>query len=106
MGDQIDELNARIDGVMENLAQAQKRMDRHNELMMYQDACLVAMSEGRRPPRDKLVGLPPWRAVLIARIALEAGLMADEELHNLVAEAREVAGNGVIVNWTYGFEVK
>ena len=107
MSDQIDELNARIDGIQENLTHAQKRIDRHNELMRWQDTCLIAMSEGRRPPRHAIVALPPWRAVLVARIANQAGFMSDKELANLVAEAREVTGNGVIVNWDYdGFEVK
>jgi len=73
----------------------------HLKLMGIQDACLIALSESKRPPRDKLISLPPWRAVLIARVANEGGFISDEELHNLVEEAKTVTGTGKIENWNY-----
>ena len=60
-----------------------------------QDDVLIGMSSN--PPRFSETlcrRLPPWRAVMLARIANSAGLLSDESLANMVNEAREVGGNG------------
>lgn len=69
-------------------------MDNIPELLGCQDACLIAICDGKKPPLLQLKSLPPWRAVLIGRVALQAGLMTDEEVHNLVEEAKIVGGSG------------
>lgn len=61
-----------------------------------QDDCLIAITDGKRPPDECLRKLPPWRAVLIARVALRAGVMSQEEVDALVAEARYIGGDGTL----------
>lgn len=53
------------------------------------DSLLLAMISPR-PSLDRttLRRLPPWRAVVIARIAHRCGLMGRRELDELVREAR------------------
>lgn len=63
-------------------------VDERVKLYDNQDECLLAISEGKRSPMIALVALPPWRAVMIARIACRAGVMSQEELDGLVTEAR------------------
>jgi len=69
-------------------------MNDHNKMMANQDDCLIAMSGGKIPPREKLRALPPWRAVLIARVALVAGLITADEVGDLVQEASLIGGGG------------
>lgn len=67
---------------------------RYEQWVIDQDDCLVAMSSGKKPPRDKLRNLPPWRAVMIARICNQDKLMTDKEVEEMVLEARHVGGIG------------
>lgn len=67
-----------------------------------QDDCLLAITEGKALPNDKLRNLPPWRAVMIARVAEKAGVMSATQVERLVAEAREVGGNGRLLHHIEG----
>lgn len=60
----------------------------------HQDDCLLAIADGEPLPPDALRKLPPWRAVMLARIARNAGVVTDLELSILTTEAREVGGLG------------
>ena len=71
--------------------------DQHRELFANQDDCLIHMSEGKKPPLKALVSLPPWRAVLIARIAGEAGWMSKEEVEGFVEEARKAPADAIVL---------
>jgi hypothetical protein len=66
----------------------------------YQDDCLIAIEDGRPVPADRLLRLPPWRAVLIARVAERAGVPLERGgVRQLIAEARQVGGAGKLGNW-------
>lgn len=57
------------------------------ELYANQDECLLAIADGK--PIDMIIRrLSPWRAVLIARVALKAGVMTPEEVDLLMAKAK------------------
>jgi hypothetical protein len=74
--------------------------DAWRRMMDLQDDCLIAMSRGHPLPVHKLQGLPPWRAVLIARVAAKAGIPLEHgSLEQLVAEARKVTGSGKLGSW-------
>lgn len=63
-----------------------------------QDDILVALTT--KPPhfrdheRRVMRTLPPWRAVMMARLAVSCGVMEQAECDLLVEEARVVGGNG------------
>lgn len=65
-----------------------------------QDVCMIAMESERPLPTGALSSLPPWRAVMLARIAAAAGIGLEAgTLDQLVAEAREVTGAGKLGDW-------
>lgn len=70
-------------------------MDR-GELLALQDDCLIAISEGRQIPADKLRQLPPWRAVLIARVGESewTSISDGTTLEELTSEAVAAGGHG------------
>ena len=52
-----------------------------------QDDCLIAIEDGRPVPVRALSRLPPWRAVLVARVAERAGVPLElGSLGQLVSE--------------------
>lgn len=59
------------------------------------DVVLESMADGRLD-LSSLRRLPPWRAVVLARIAHRAGLMSRPELGRLVAEATDAGPDGVL----------
>lgn len=68
------------------------------EIYHTQDDCLVDIADGKQINETKLRLLPPWRAVLIANIAVKAGAMAQEAYEKLKAQAAEVGGKGTLPN--------
>jgi hypothetical protein len=63
-----------------------------------QDCCLIAIEDGNPVPAKSLAKLPPWRAVLIARVAKRADVpLEGGTLEELVAEAKRVGGEGDLV---------
>ena len=72
----------------------------HAELFAAQDDVLVALTTN--PPRlgqeerAAMRTLPPWRAVMMARLAVSCGVMDRAELDALIDEAREVGGAGTL----------
>ncbi len=52
-----------------------------------QDDCLIDITDGKPPRSRSLRALPPWRAVMIARVALKARLMTQDEVDALVEAA-------------------
>lgn len=61
----------------------------------WQDDCLIAIEDGNPLRADRLLKLPPWRAVLVARVAERAGVPLERgTVVQLIAEAREVGGDG------------
>lgn len=71
----------------------------HNTIFAVQDDCLVTMSSAE-PYLDmtQVRRLPPWRAVMIARIGHKAGMIDRRTLDELVREATLVTGQGVLKN--------
>lgn len=66
----------------------------NDKMIGHQDDCLIDISDGKRPRESSLRQLPPWRAVMIARVAHKAGVMTEDEVNIYVIEARKVGGNG------------
>jgi len=65
------------------------------DLQAAQDDCIIAISDRRSPPDATLRRLPPWRAVMVARIADAAGVPLEKgTLDELTAEAARVTGAG------------
>lgn len=66
----------------------------------WQDDCLIAIEDGNPLRTDRLMKLPPWRAVLVARVAERAGVPLEQgTVAQLIAEARAVGGEGTLGNW-------
>ena len=65
----------------------------HDSMMAAQDRVLIAASDGDLDYRS-LTSLPPWRAVLFARVLHKSGLLTDRQLVTLVIEAAHVGGLG------------
>jgi hypothetical protein len=66
----------------------------------WQDDCLIAIEDGNPLRADRLLKLPPWRAVLVARVAKKAGVPLERgTVEQLIAEARHVGGDGKLGNW-------
>lgn len=66
-------------------------------LLGAQDHLLIAIQDGRPLPDVDLRRLPPWRAVLIARIADRAGVPLEHgTVAQLVDEATAVRGAGTL----------
>lgn len=74
-----------------------EHVKKHSDLLADQDDCLIAISDGKSPSKRALYSLPPWRAVLIARVAVRAGVMTEEEVREMVEQARRVGGEGTLV---------
>lgn len=66
----------------------------HPTMVGWQDDCLISITDDKPLPQRSLRSLPPWRAVLIARVALKAGTISQGEVDSLVEEAKKVGGNG------------
>jgi hypothetical protein len=72
------------------------------ELIAAMDRCLIAITDGQPIPSEALAALPPWRAVLLARVAHKAGVDLEHgTVEQLVAEATRVGGAGKLV-WPRG----
>lgn len=67
-------------------------------IMMLMDDCLIAMGDGHPIPQKTLRQLPPWRAVMVASVAVRAGAMSKDDYEVLRAEARRVGGEGRLSN--------
>jgi len=68
--------------------------------MANQDDCLLAIEDGNPVLAAKLGKLPPWRAVMLGRIARKAGVPLERgTVDQLHAEAREVGGAGTLGQW-------
>jgi hypothetical protein len=65
-----------------------------DDLIAAMDDCLIAITDGKEIPEPRLRSLPPWRAVLIARVAVKAHAYRQEALDALTVEATRVGGNG------------
>jgi len=66
--------------------------------MTLQDDCLIAITDGKPVPARTLAELPPWRAVLMARVANKAGVPIEGgSLDELILEASRVGGTGALV---------
>jgi len=73
---------------------------RRDDLMANQDDCLIAITEGEPLPVRAVQALPPWRAVMIARVASLADTDLERgSLTQLEAEARDVGGGGMLGDW-------
>ena len=74
--------------------------------MADQDDCLIAIEDGRPLAVKNLLALPPWRAVLMGRVAAKSRIGLEMgTLEQLIAEAREVGGAGRLGNWWEGPQV-
>lgn len=71
-------------------------MDR--EVFATQDECLLQIADGNKPDANDIRHLPPWRAVMIARVCEKANLMTADEVKAIVDEAARVGGKGYLVN--------
>jgi hypothetical protein len=69
-----------------------------SKINMNQDNCLIAIEDGKPVPARYLGALPPWRAVLIARVAERANVpLEGGTVEELRAEAHRVGGEGTLV---------
>lgn len=69
-------------------------------LYAVQDDCLISIERGEPLRTASLLKLPPWRAVLVARVARKAGVPLEQgTVEQLIAEAREVGGGGNLGKW-------
>lgn len=67
-------------------------------LIQHMDDILIAITDGKPVPSKALAALPPWRAVLMARVAEKAGRPLEHgTLDDLVTAARRAGGNGKLV---------
>jgi DNA-binding transcriptional MerR regulator len=65
------------------------------EIEELQDLCLIAITDGKQLPARAIAELPPWRAVMLARVAHKASIPIEGgTLEQLVDEARRVGGEG------------
>jgi hypothetical protein len=65
-----------------------------------QDDCLIAIGHGHPLPTAALQKLPPWRAVLLARVAAKAGTGLEQgTVEQIVHEAVQVGGEGQLGSW-------
>lgn len=60
------------------------------------DELLLAIGEGKGLDPTRLRRLPPWRAVMLARVAVRAGAMPDQDLATLITDAVRVGGGGTL----------
>jgi hypothetical protein len=66
----------------------------------WQDDCLIAIEDGNPLPVELLLKLPPWRAVLVARVAQRAKVPLEKgTVDQLISEARAVGGDGKLGNY-------
>lgn len=80
-----------------DVARATPIREAASEINIYavQDDCLVAIQDRRPIPDAILRQLPPWRAVMIARIGAQAGVRMEKgSLAELKEEAARVGGAG------------
>lgn len=65
-----------------------------------QDDCMIAIQGHHPVPVAKLQALPPWRALMIAEIAWQAGVPLEHgTVEQLKTEASAVGGEGVLGRW-------
>lgn len=62
-----------------------------------QDQALLEISGGKKVDEANLRRLPPWRASMIADVAVRARAMPAKDRDAIRAEAAEVGGTGVLV---------
>jgi hypothetical protein len=73
---------------------------RARDIYAIQDDLLISVEDGHPLRTGKLKQLPPWRAVMVARVALKAGVpMEQGTVKQIVAEAVAVGGDGTLGNW-------
>lgn len=64
------------------------------------DDVLLAIADGGLILTSSLQALPPWRAVLLARVGIHAGAALQNGTYDqLSAAARKVGGDGVLGDW-------
>lgn len=79
---------------------AQMEAETLKALYAAQDDCLIAVEDGRPVPAAALQSLPPWRAVMCARLAAKAGVPLERgTVAQIESEARAVGGDGVLGDW-------
>jgi hypothetical protein len=73
---------------------------RARDIYGVQDDLLISIEDGEPLASAKLQRLPPWRAVMVARLAEKAGVAMEQgDVPQIVAEARAVGGDGVLGRW-------
>jgi hypothetical protein len=73
---------------------------RARDIYGVQDDLLISIEDGKPLASSKLQRLPPWRAVMVARLAEKAGIAMEQgAVSQIVAEARAVGGDGVLGKW-------
>jgi hypothetical protein len=66
------------------------------DLQAAQDDVLIAIQDGVDIPVDRLLALPPWRAALLADVAVRADCLDPAVRDRIRAEAARVGGNGTL----------
>jgi hypothetical protein len=73
-------------------------MSTSEEIYTAQDICLIAIEDGNPVPARHLRTLPPWRAVLIARVAERASVPIEGgTVEELRLEAYRVGAEGTLI---------
>lgn len=70
----------------------------YNDLILHMDRILLAATDGYDIPLESIRALPPWRAVLLVRVATKAGAKIERgyTLDALVAAAVAAGGAGTL----------
>jgi hypothetical protein len=76
------------------------------EIIAAMDDVILAITDGQPVPMDRMRSLPPWRAVMMARLALAAGALDGDTVAVLVAEAVVVGGAGRLEPFTQCAELE
>jgi hypothetical protein len=70
------------------------------DIYSFQDDLLIAIQDGEPLPAEVLQRIPPFRALLIARIAERAGTGLEKgTVKQLEAEAQDAQSGGVLGEW-------
>lgn len=77
------------------IGESLRRHKADGDLMAAMDDVLIGLTDGRLD-QAAMRKLPPWRAVLLARVAVKCWLMPALQCEVMVRSAAHVGGNGVL----------
>lgn len=67
-----------------------------DQIIAWMDDVLIDINDGKRIKLEKLIKMPPWRAAMLATVAVHAGAFPPHLEKALRAEAAKVGGLGTL----------